>query len=209
MGFTNAGMLHSGNLYCIEHAIKNLPTSNPIIEIGAFCGLSTNVINFYLMKHERKNTFFNCDAWIFDEVPDDQPLGNLNILHKDYKRFVKETYMKNVNFFSMDRKPFTMESTSDEFFKWWSNRETVADIFGRDVNLGGNISFCYIDGDHKYEFAKRDFINTDKVLDAGGFILFDDSSDDMDLGRLMNEIMSTGRYRKVIQNPNYLFVKER
>ena len=53
--------------------------------------------------------------------------------------------------------PHTIEVDSDIFFRQWSAAETTMDIFGRKVELGGSFSFCYIDGNHSYEFAKRDF----------------------------------------------------
>ena len=48
--FANAGMLSDGNIDSFEYAIKNLPSESPLIEIGSFCGLSTNIINFYLRE---------------------------------------------------------------------------------------------------------------------------------------------------------------
>src|SRR5262245_28880189 len=54
--FANAGMLDPGNLYCIEHAIKNLPSGAPVVEIGSFCGLSTNLIAHLLALQAVRNT---------------------------------------------------------------------------------------------------------------------------------------------------------
>jgi hypothetical protein len=54
---------------------------------------------------------------------------------------------------------------------------SAIDVFGRNVVLGGSLSFCYIDGNHTYGFAKRDFENKDRFLAPGGFIFFDDSGD--------------------------------
>ena len=42
--FGNVGMLHPGNIYSLKYLIDNLPFDDPIVEIGSFCGLSTNVI---------------------------------------------------------------------------------------------------------------------------------------------------------------------
>ena len=50
-----------------------------------------------------------------------------------------------------------------------------SDVFGRSFQLGGPISFCYIDGNHTDDLAKRDFENCDRYLEKGGFVLFDDS----------------------------------
>ena len=70
------------------------------------------------------------------------------------------------------------------------------------------ISFCYIDGNHTYEYAKRDFLNCDAYLETGGFILFDDSTvTKFSLHKLMPEIMKSGRYRLVATNPYHLFQK--
>lgn len=42
--YANAGMLHRGNLYCFDYAIRNLPSEAPIVEVGSFCGLSANLL---------------------------------------------------------------------------------------------------------------------------------------------------------------------
>lgn len=99
---------------------------------------------------------------------------------------------------------------SDEFFRRWFENEKTVDVFGHPVTLGGKISFCYIDGNHTYEFAKRDFENTDRALVSGGFILFDDSGDDShwEVNQLTREISSGRQYELVSRNPNYLFRKK-
>jgi hypothetical protein len=82
-------------------------------------------------------------------------------------------------------------------------------VFGREVQLGGPLSFCYIDGNHTYDFARRDFENCAEHLETGGFVLFDDSSDQSEfgVGRLMHEIKKMAGFELVIKNPNYLFKK--
>ncbi len=54
----NAGMLDSGNIYSMDLAIQNLPSDKPVMEIGSFCGLSTNVIEYSLFKHGKKTRYF-------------------------------------------------------------------------------------------------------------------------------------------------------
>jgi hypothetical protein len=83
-------------------------------------------------------------------------------------------------------------------------------VLGRNVQLGGAISFCYIDGNHAYEYAKRDFENCHNFLEPGGFILFDDSADGSgwDVCNVVSEVQRSGRYELVIKNPNYLFRKK-
>jgi hypothetical protein len=208
--FANSGMLNNGNLYCLEYAIEHLPSDKPIIEIGSFCGLSTNLISFYLQKNKKSNQIITSDKWIFEgaEVSNNFLEGS-NIVHQEYREFVKGTYIRNVSFFSKGHLPYTIEEFSDDFFKLWEEGKSVVDVMGRQVQLGGKISFAYIDGNHTYEFAKRDFENADKYLEIGGFILFDDSADssDWEVRKVIAEIKKAGKYEVVIKNPNYLIKK--
>ncbi len=205
----NAGMLNSGNIYSMSLAIENLPSASPVLEIGSLCGLSINVISYLLSSRGKTNRIISCDKWLFEGAEKGGNLGSSQISHAKYREFVKAAFVRNVEFFSPDNKPYTIESTSDEFFILWEKGETTHDIFGRNITLGGKISFCYIDGNHTYEFAKRDFENVDRYIEPGGYVLFDDSSD-MDyfgLTRLMKEIERNRNYKLVMKNPNYLFRK--
>ena len=204
--FANAGMLNPGNIYLMKYAIDHLPSDDPIIEIGSFCGLSTNVISYFLKK--RINKIFCVDKYIFEGAENGGYLGNSDISHSDYKSFVKKNFLRNISFFSTS-KPYPIELFSDEFFERWSENTQITDLFGRSVQLGGRVSFCYVDGNHTYEYVKRDFNNIDRHLVSGGFILFDDSDDTNPFGltKLMREINRDPRYRLVMKNPNYLFQK--
>ena len=212
LSFANAGMLDPGNIYSFDYIIKNLPSDNPIIEIGSFCGLSTNTMSYFLEKHKKKNNIMTSDKWIFEGSENGGSIADSNISYPDYKTFVIDSFKRNVKFFSKSNLPFSIEVFSDEFFELWQNKATVKDIFNREIKLGGGISFAYIDGNHTYDFAKRDFENTAKFLDIGGFILFDDSSDKSSFGcgpKLMNEILENKDFELVFKNPNYLFRKIR
>lgn len=210
--FANAGMLQDGNIGSMEYAIKNLPTDNPVIEIGSFCGLSLNVMSFYLLTEKKINKLISCDKWMFEGAENlDSKIVESDVTHRAYKKNARESFIRNVNFFSTERLESisTIEVFSDEFFKMWSDNLTVTDVFGKQVRLGGNISFAYIDGNHTYEFAKRDFINVDKWLDVGGFILFDDSSrrSKFQVYSVIKEIRKRPDYEIIINNPNYLVKK--
>jgi len=208
--FANAGMLSVGNIDSFEYAIKNLPSENPVIEIGSFCGLSTNIISFYLRFFKKRNKLFTADKWFFENAEKQSDfLEGSSIRHSEYRTFVKETYIRNISFFSNEHLPYTIESFSDDFFELWRQNSTTLDVFGREIKLGGNISFAYIDGNHTYEYAKRDFENVDANLEKGGFILFDDSSEysGFEVYRVIKEIISNGRYIVVNNNPNYLIQK--
>jgi hypothetical protein len=205
----NAGMLLRGNIYSMRCAIESLPSESPVVEIGSFCGLSTNVMSYLLSVQGKKNKLISCDKWLFEGAENGENLGDSQISHHHYREFVKSTFMRNVEFFSTNNKPYAIERTSDEFFALWGKGEMTCDVFGRNISLGGKICFCYIDGNHTYEFVKRDFDNVDQYLELGGFVLFDDSSDRDPFGltRLMNEIRRNQNYKLVMKNPNYLFKK--
>jgi len=209
--FAVPGMLAPGNVAAMEYAITNMPPGNPILEIGSFCGLSTIVLSYMLDKSSKTTPIFSCDKWEFEEQQLGASLGDSpSVTHDVYRGYVKDTFLRSMQTFAANRLPFTIECFSDEFFRrWFANEETV-DVFGRSVTLGGNISFCYIDGNHTYEFAKRDYENTDRALVPGGFILFDDSADGSrwEVNQLVHEIASGHQYELVSNNPNYLFRKK-
>jgi Methyltransferase domain len=209
LSFVNAGMLNKGNLMCFDYAIRNLPSNNPIVEIGSFCGLSTNLLAYFKKKHRVSNPIFNCDKWEFEGAAGN--VGESDITHADYRAFARDSYIRNVKMFSRNGLPHTVEALSDEFFTAWGAGTTVTDVFGRTTKLGGPISFCYIDGNHSYEFARSDFLNTDRFLEPGGFVLFDDSADGShwEVCRVVEEVKRMPNYRLVVKNPNYLFQKVR
>jgi hypothetical protein len=204
--YANAGMLYRGNLYCFDYAISHLVGAAPILEIGSFCGLSTNLLTYYKRKRHVKNPLITCDKWDFQNTGNPVYVGDSPILRSDYKRFVRDTYLRNVRMFSGDDLPFTFEMTSDEFFADWRHNRSATDVLGRTLTLGGPLSFCYVDGNHTYECVKRDFINCDAFLEVGGFVLFDDSVDP-GVGDLMPEVFASGRYKLAAKNPNHLFQK--
>lgn len=205
----NVGFLHYGNLYSFNYAIQRLPSGAPLLEIGSYCGLSTNLLIYYKRKNGVKNSLFTCDKWEFEDASHIKVFPETDISMEKYRDFVKATYLRNVAMFSRDDLPYTIEALSDEFFSEWNKRSMVTDVFGRTVNLGGTFSFVYIDGNHTYEFSKRDCENSDRFLERGGFILFDDSSDAGKLGssRAAREAAFSRSYEIVVKNPNYLLRK--
>jgi hypothetical protein len=118
--------------------------------------------------------------------------------------------LHNVQTFCRLNLPYTIEANSDGFFQKWRSNTKLVDVFEQPTTLGGPISFCYIDGSHRYEFARRDFENTDQFLVSGGFILFDDSADGSgwDVCKVVQEVLALGAYELVAKNPNYLFQKK-
>lgn len=210
ISIVNAGMLHEGNLYLMEYAVKNLPTDDSVLEIGSFCGLSTNIIAYLIRKHNKNNRFFSSDKWDFEEQEQSNFIYKLNVDYNEYQKFVKDSFVRNLQFFCNKNLPYSIELFSDDFFELWKKRSSVIDVFGRYVELGGKLSFCHIDGNHSYDFVKRDFVNADKWLVKGGFILFDDSADHYTFGssKFMKEIKANKTYEIVMKNPNYLVRKK-
>ena len=208
--FAVPGMLDSGNIEAMEHAISNMPKGSSVLEIGSFCGLSTVVISHLLEKYSNSSKLYTCDKWEFEG----QQLGTLlggsqSVTHDDYRAYVKGTFLRTMQTFAQGRLPFTIECFSDEMFRRWFTNEKSVDVFGRPATLGGKLGFCYIDGNHSYEFAKRDFENADRVLERHGFVLFDDSGDGSvwEVNQLAREIASGKKYTLVSHSPNYLFRK--
>lgn len=209
LGFANAGMLNQGNIVCFDYAIRHLPEESTALEIGSFCGLSTNVISYLIRKHGKRTRLFTSDEWNFENVGESVTLPDSPIARSEYRQFCRESFLRNVNFFSRGQLPHTVEKRSDEFFRLWGQSATVKDVFDREVRLGGSIDFVYIDGDHTYEATRRDFENSDRFLSRGGFIFLDDSAASAPFGchRVVREVEREGRYRLVMRNPNYLFQK--
>lgn len=215
----NAGMLIRGNLYAFDFAIRHLPSDSAVLEIGSYCGLSTNVLTYFLEKHHRNNPLFTCDTWeYFGEkdhlTPDEhylQMVGEHPFLTREaYMQFVRKSFEENVKMFSSRRLPFSYALSSGSFFSEWENHAKKQDLFGRIEQMGGSISFCFIDGDHRYEQAKKDWKNLDKFLESGGFVLLDDSGDHISGSRnqLARDLKQHNGYEFVLKNPNYLFRKK-
>ena len=134
---------------------------------------------------------------------------------KDYQNYIKEQFIRSMQFWHPDALPESFELDSDEFFSMWTLNRRLNTLFSKETRLGGEISFCYLDGDHSYEQVKKDFINIDKILQIQGFIYIDDSDRyHLDAGKIMNGCydvvcyaLKTKRYIVAINNPNYLLQK--
>lgn len=207
----NAGMCVPGNLYLFDYAVKNLPGDAPIVEIGLWAGLSTNLLTYYKRKHGRRNQIVNCDRWGGeDEQGHPAPVGESGFTLGDFRAHLRDAYVRNVQRFSRHDLPHTLELLSGELFDAWRKGGRLTDVFGREVQLGGPIGFAFIDGAHDYDNVRADFEMCDEFLEPGGFVLFDDSAPEAgwpDVRRLVEEVQSDGRYELVAVNPHHLFRK--
>ena len=203
------GWAVEGNIRAFECCIRNMPSNGAIVEIGSFLGLSTNIIAYAAWKYKRQNTFFTCDPWRF--AGSDKPkAGYFSTGSNDYREWVMSIFRMNLSLFSPTFATHTIEAFSDEFFEMWESNDIVTDFLGNDAALGGPISFAYVDGNHSYEGGKRDFLNVDRFLVEGGYLMLDDSSDDSsykELVQLVSEISKKAKYELVLKAPNYCFRK--
>ena len=216
---SNPGMQHKGNIFCFEEAIRNLPANAPLLELGAFAGLSANIMTYLLRKHGRKNTVISVDPWIVRGWRDDEKNipeeylrfvgGNTSITRETFAAFIKASYIRNTAFFSADHLPYAFEMTSDAFFASWEKRETLTDVLQRKFTPEEKFGFIYIDGNHDEDFARRDFENADRFLLPGGYLFFDDSEDESPFGsaRVAKALEKDPRYELIAKNPNRLFKK--
>jgi hypothetical protein len=208
MSFINPGMLNAGNLELFAHCIEHLPSDAPLIEIGSFAGKSLNCIIHLLRKARRTNPVFSVDEWNFEG----SRLGGMisdEVSFEAYRAHVINTFHANVSLFSGGRLPHHIELTSDAFFAAWDTSDKRTDYFGKQVQLGGPIALAYVDGDHTYSQSKKDFENIDRSLQAGGFIIFDDSGDGSHWGsnQTAREAAVLPSYELIAKNPNYCIRK--
>ncbi len=209
------GMLHEGNIFLMDYAIKNMPPADHVLEIGSWAGLSANLLLHLLKKYSRGEVFLSCDPWIYEGFEDHKGHktntidGRTDISRLAFMEYIKQSFINSVTLFHKDKLPHSFRLTSDEFFKHYKDNATLTDIFDRPKKLSGKISFCYIDGNHAYEFAKRDFQNVSQYLVPNGMILLDDSSDGTQFGsaQLIKEIKQNTDFKILFKNPNYLIQK--
>jgi len=198
----------SGNLRAFDHAVRNMPDDGAVVEIGSFLGLSTCALGYLLSKYRKPQRFFNCDPWSFEET-DALIGGYFDASSLAFRSYARSSFVRNVEMFCPERRPFAIEADSNAFFADWEAGACRKDLFGREARLGGPISFAYVDGAHTYEGSWADFCNVDRFLQRGGFVLFDDSDDGGRFGstRTAQEVGRDRRYELVFKSPNYLFRK--
>lgn len=187
------GLLVNGNIEAFDYAFQRLPSDNPILEIGTFAGLSACVISYLLHRHGRTNSLICVDPWEWEGMTDEDEMLP-GISHRDYMLHIRQQWLMHTIALCKKR-PIPFAEKSDDFFDW----------------LKKPISFSYIDGDHSLDQSRRDFLNVDRWLEVGGFILFDDTAHDapFECVQLMPEVQATGRYELVSRSPNCLWRKLR
>ena len=114
------------------------------LEIGSYEGRSS----IFFMKYFNKINLICVDTWLgTDEQMD---------IKIDFKK-IENNFDYNIKRYKNNITKY--KGTSDNFFK---------------LNINKNFDFVYIDGYHKYETVLNDAQSAFKLLNKGGFILFDD-----------------------------------
>lgn len=209
------GMLDEGNIYLMDYAIKNISDKGAILEIGSYGGLSTNLMLHLIKKHQKKNSFYACDPWIYEgyedhiKTPKKNIDGRQDISREVYMKYIKDSFIRAVELLHPKSLPYTCQMKSDAFFENWNKNTQFTDVFNRLFYMPNEIEFCYIDGDHSYKQTENDFMNVDSKLVINGFVLIDDSAEKLSFGSatFMKKILQNSNYKLIDKNPNFLFQK--
>lgn len=212
VSYCSGGMQTDGNYDAFYTGLKRTRNvEGRIVEIGCFCGKSSNIITYLKQYLGIDKPLVSVDPWTYtsNSVQDARIMPFFGVTWQEYEDFVRNAYKENVALFSKDSLPFAVRAFSNDLFAKWGRDETVTDVFGRSVALGGKIAFAFIDGDHSYEGAMDDFVNVDRYLSVGGQILFDDSGEGAGRGcdQAAAEAAARPNYRLVAKNPNLLIEK--
>ena len=164
-------------------------------------------------KYNLVNKIITTDPFKFTE--NDEALLGIGKRMDEYEIYIKKQFITNMEFWSKKFEIFSFDLDSNSFFRRWELNEKSISMFGNHINMGGQISFVFIDGDHSYEQTLKDFINVDKYLQKNGLIIFDDSGkyhEDAIGGkngvyRVVKECIQTKRYKVLYENPNFLVQK--
>jgi len=210
------GMLSNHNVKLIDYAIKNMPTDGDILEIGLYAGLSSNLILHYLELYNKNVQLFGCDIWEYEGFKDKTTQkksifidGKKNVLRTNYDAYIKQSYIHACQLLHPDNLPYAYHLSSDAFFHNINNNIKVPDVFNREANFPKKLSFCYIDGNHSYDQTKRDFENVTKLTVKGGFILLDDTANNLNFGsaKFAKELKSNDEFKIISKKQNYLIQK--
>jgi len=89
LGYANSGMVERGNCHLVDYAFRHLSSAAPMLEIGSFSGLSTNILTHFKRKHHLTNRLFTCDKWDFENVNGRARVADSPVLFSDYRAFVR------------------------------------------------------------------------------------------------------------------------
>lgn len=201
------------NIQIIDICTRVMPLEGAIIEIGSYCGLSTAIIAHCLRRYKKTNPFYSVDNWYFEGYKPNTTVSDA-FTHDDWRYHTEGMFKLAMCLMAKNINHSHIKLQSNPFFEAWEQAQVLPDLNGKKVQLGGDIAFAYIDGDHSYHQAKQDFLNVDKFLVPGGICFFDDSADDVPFGcrQAALEVEQLPNYQLIFQDmvemPNKCFVKK-
>jgi hypothetical protein len=142
------GMLHEGNVYLMDLALQNISNLGSIIEIGCYGGLSTNLICYLLLKHQKNNLFFGTDLWIYEGYEDAKCStsefmdGRVDVWRTDFMCHIKNSFIASTRLLSSTNLPFTMHLSSFDFLEKWKKKNSMRMYSGERYNLGAQLPLC-------------------------------------------------------------------
>ena len=86
----------------------------------------------------------------------------------DYSNFVKESYKRNVHFFSKENLPIQLKLFRMNYFQLWDEKKRVQICIWQNCRPWWKFSFVFV-MEITIRIRKRDFENTDKHLEVGGY----------------------------------------
>jgi len=197
-----------GNLVAFDYAIGHMPEEGAVLEIGSFLGMSICAMSYMMWRHGRANPLFSCDPWDFEGTA--EPIGGFfDASTPAYRQYCVDVFKRNIQLYAEYHLPYAVEDYSHPFLARWAAREEVTDVLGRQVKLGGPLSFVYIDGAHTYEAASGDFLGADPFVLPGGYVFFDDTGEAWgpEMARVVREVQQNPHYELIARTPNYFFRK--
>lgn len=129
-----------------------IPSGGVIVEIGSYLGGSTIIMARGSMK-ARKGKVYAIDP---HDYPNKRVKGGSV---EDTSRIIYDRFTKNIIWAGVGRHVIHMHMTSKEAERKWKMP----------------VSLLWIDGNHRYEYVKEDFLLWKKHLKVGGIIAFHDS----------------------------------
>jgi hypothetical protein len=199
-----SGWCPDSNISTIDKCIEMLPAKGAIIEIGSFCGFSASIIAHCMRRYNKTNRFYSMDDWIFEGFEKLDKNGTVSgaFTLNDWVEHTEAMFKLAIKLSAKNINHSHIKLKSNEFFKLWESNSKVIDLNNQEQQLGGEIAFAYIDGDHSYAGSKEDFLNIDKFLVPGGFVFFDDSADNVNFGckDVANEVAQLSNY-KLVSSP--------
>jgi hypothetical protein len=152
------GQIRRDEAHCLYELAQEASGEGVIVEIGSYCGLST----IALAKGSSRNR--GVPVFAIDPHEYVDPGGSVGRGGWDYVPGDNIAFFKNVLFSGMAKnvRPINLLS--------WA----AAAAWDRPISL------LWIDGNHGYEAARRDFVDWSKFVIQGGYIAFHDSIDPAD-----------------------------